>query len=85
MSTRLFFGLVIAATSATVAQVTNSTLNLPPFAPYYLVPLRQDVAGLSIEEDRWPDWTGNYTAPNTYTIQLLQNLKDRTGVAVPFR
>ena len=84
MSTRLFAGLVLATASASVAQV-DSILDLPPFAPYSLQSLPQNLVGMSIEEDRWPDWTGNYTSPNSFTMQLLQNLKDRTGVAIPVR
>lgn len=64
---------VVAASLKGVQAITNSsTLNLPPYRPYFVQKLPQDIAGLAIELDRWPDWTGNYTNPNTFTYQLLQ-------------
>ncbi|KAJ7058749.1 glycoside hydrolase family 79 protein [Mycena amicta] len=39
---------------------------------------------LSIEQDTWTDWAGT-TAPNTYLVNVLNNLKQRTGEPPWFR
>jgi len=49
------------------------------------MPLPQDLCGFSIEPDRWPDWAGNVTHRNDFTYTLLNNLKEKTGVAPRIR
>ncbi|KAH8602060.1 hypothetical protein B0O99DRAFT_499955 [Bisporella sp. PMI_857] len=83
MRTRLF-GCLLAALFLTQTQaaapVTNITLQLPTRTPAWTEPLSPQLAGFSIEMDRWLEFAGYEVGrPNKYFNQLLQNLGERTG------
>ena len=73
----------------TVARaIAQAVLRVSFDRPTYNTYVSTTLAGLSIEGDRWPelarlDW--NLTHPNNYTYTLLNNLKEKTGSAVPIR
>ena len=47
-------------------------------APEGAVTLDPALLSFSIEQDRWTDWAG-LDAPNTFLLNALDNLKQRTG------
>ena len=63
------------------ASVLDLQYTLPPTARS----INGDVAGFSIEYDRFSDWAGNVSARNEFTYALLDNLKKRTGCAPHIR
>lgn len=76
--------LVGRATQSPVS--TNTSITLPASQPAWAEPLSPNLAGFSIEMDRWPLWSGAEVGqPNSFTNQVLQNLADRTGVPPFFR
>lgn len=61
----------------------STTLIVPPCQPAYAEPLDPHLASLSIELDNFPIWTGDKLGEvNNYTVQLLDNLAQRTGRGV---
>ena len=60
--------------------VATTPLNLALKRPDSAKPVPGDLAGLSIEADRFPAWAGNGTERNEFTYTLLNNLKEKTGV-----
>lgn len=69
------------------AQVGGTTyLTVPPYQPLYARPISPDFSGFSFEFSEWPYWAGQAVGqPNKFVLQLLSNLKDRTGVTPPIR
>ncbi|KAJ9112852.1 hypothetical protein QFC19_000407 [Naganishia cerealis] len=59
--------------------MSSNTLYIPPHAPPYATRLSNELLGLSIEGDRFEDWTGPLGQPNTFTHQALKNISDRTA------
>ena len=57
-----------------------SALNVavPPSLPSHSQPLSQTLVSFSIEQDRWPDWTGT-DSQNTFTHTALSNYAALTG------
>jgi hypothetical protein len=78
------FLIVTALAGAALGQSTfdlMTSFKKPPS----VAPLPRGLVGLSIEADRWNDWTGNLTHPNDFTYTLLDNLKKKTGEAPSIR
>lgn len=64
----------------------STTLRIPPCQPGYAEYLDPYLASLSIELDNFPIWTGETLGEvNNFTVQLLQNLAERTGRGVWIR
>jgi hypothetical protein len=62
------------------------TLPGPPSLPFNASsPLHPALASFSIETAFFIEYLGNTSDPNTLTINLLQNLKDRTGTPAEVR
>ncbi|KAF9878229.1 hypothetical protein CkaCkLH20_04267 [Colletotrichum karsti] len=58
----------------------NFTLHVSKQRPEWAEKLSPNLAGFSLEMDRWPDWAGQEVGkPNEYFNQLLRNLGERTG------
>jgi hypothetical protein len=68
-----------------LAQDASVALTVPSNKPTSASPLANDLVGMSLEADRWNDWTGNLTHPNDFTYTLLDNLKQKTGIAPVIR
>ena len=69
-----------AALSVFAAAPTTLTLHGPASLPFNASsPLHPSLASFSIETAFFIEYLGNTTDPNTLTINLLQNLKDRAG------
>jgi hypothetical protein len=62
-----------------------TTIYLPASPPPWAQPLSRELLGLSIEGDRFEDWSGPLGSPNKFTHQVLKNISDRTGVTCPIR
>ncbi|KAJ5826134.1 hypothetical protein N7474_003272 [Penicillium riverlandense] len=77
--------LALAGTITVAHGSTQYTVQYSSSRPEVAVPLPQNLCGLSIEPDRWPDWAGNGTHRNEFTYTLLSNLKEKTGVAPRIR
>lgn len=63
---------------------TTLTVSVPLSAPTSAVTLDPALLSFSLEQDRWPEWvaTGaNSDAPNTFFLNALDNLKQRTGAS----
>ncbi|KAJ2977670.1 hypothetical protein NQ176_g4237 [Zarea fungicola] len=76
---------LITCFSGCVAALESLTI-VPQFArSNAAAPLPNNLIGFSIKSDRWNDWTGRLSDPNKYTYTLLDNLKQKTGVASPIR
>ena len=67
---------VAAAVLSPLASAVN--ISLPLSAPSSSQPLSRTLVSLSIEQDRWPDWTGTKTR-NQFTFNALQNFAELTG------
>mgnify|MGYP006950205281 CR=1 FL=1 len=65
--------------------MTPNSIYLPLAPPSYGQPLSHELLGLSIEGDRFEDWTGPLGHANAYTHQALRNISTRTGVTCPIR
>lgn len=64
----------------------STTLRVSPCQPGYVEYLDPHLASLSIELDNWPIWTGETLGEvNNFTVQLLENLGERTGRGVWIR
>jgi len=76
--------IALRAAADVSAPLYNTTIQIPTQKPPYAEHLSPQLAGFSIEMDRWPDWAGQAVGqPNEYTNQLLRNLGERTG-AMPY-
>ena len=80
--------LVFLCLPSVIAQATATvTISVPPSAPPNSRQLDPALVSLSLEQDRWPDWTAtnapSYDRPNTFFLNALDNLKQRSG-AVPW-
>ncbi|KAH9215802.1 hypothetical protein DL95DRAFT_499780 [Leptodontidium sp. 2 PMI_412] len=72
--------LSVGTTATATPSITNITLQLPTRIPAWTEPLSPQLAGFSIEMDRWLDFAGEEIGkPNEYFNQLLKNLGERTG------
>ncbi|KAJ7494658.1 glycoside hydrolase family 79 protein [Mycena galericulata] len=75
-----------SALSSLAAAPTTLTLHGPASLPLTASsPLNPALASFSIETAFFIEYLGNTTSPNTLTINLLQNLKDRTGTSAQIR
>ncbi|KAJ8521387.1 hypothetical protein ONZ45_g1938 [Pleurotus djamor] len=72
---------VSAATNLPLLKLSGPT-NLPPTASHHLHP---SLGSFSIETAFFVEFVGNVSEPNLLTRNLLQNLKDRTGVPTEIR
>ena len=71
--------LVFLCLPSVIAQATATvTISVPPSAPPNSRQLDPALVSLSLEQDRWPDWVGA-TSPNTFFLNALSNLAQRTG------
>jgi len=82
---RVAFVLCLLSNRLLAQNVAGSRLQFEWSRPSCTMPLPQDLCGFSIEPDRWPDWAGNVTHRNDFTYTLLNNLKEKTGVAPRIR
>lgn len=73
-----FFALLYATSASAI------NVSVPINAPSGAQPLSQTLISFSIEQDRWPDWTG-VNARNDFTYNALKNLADITGVPPKIR
>ncbi|KAJ7212289.1 hypothetical protein GGX14DRAFT_622928 [Mycena pura] len=60
------------------------SISVPSSAPSGSATLSPSLFSLSIEQDAWTDWAGA-TEPNTFLVNVLDNLKQRTGEPPWFR
>ncbi|KAI9152358.1 Polyketide synthase [Paramyrothecium foliicola] len=74
----------IALTVAT-GVVAEANLELNEARPDKALPITGSLLGLSIEADRFPDWSGPFGEQNEFTYRLMNNIKDRTGVPPTIR
>ncbi|TDL29211.1 glycoside hydrolase family 79 protein [Rickenella mellea] len=78
-----FLSVVLLACLSAV-QAQNVPVSVPLTAPSAAATVKQSLMSFSIEQDRWTDWVGT-TTPNTFFINSLNNLKQRSGVPPAFR
>lgn len=57
---------------------TDLVVSVPIIAPSDSQPLVPTLLSFSIEQDRWPDWTG-IDSRNEFTINALETLAQLTG------
>lgn len=79
---------VAVATLVAVAHTCSAIINItiPPYEPKLARIVPKSLVGISIEMDRWIDWSGPAVGePNKLVNQLLGNLANYTGQAVPLR
>ena len=76
---------LILALVASVASAEEVSLQFNFTKPRGTFRLPADLNGFSIEADRWPDWAGRVSDKNILTYNLLDNIKQRTGVAPKIR
>jgi len=72
--------LLSAQFNVALAQGTTASLSvsLPLAAPSSAATLNPDLLSFSIEQDLWTEWAGT-TSPNTFFLNALGNLAERTG------
>lgn len=58
--------------------VSAVDVSVPIFAPSNSQPLSTTLLSFSIEQDRWPDWSGT-SSRNQFTFNALQNFAEITG------
>lgn len=78
-----YWCLVLAAAATCVRAKIELELSLE--MPDTALPIPAGMCGLSIEADRFVDWAGEPGDANQFTYNLMNNIKDRTGVAPPIR
>ena len=72
---RILFFLGLAGALRAAAAIN---ISLPVTPPPNAQPLSRTLLSFSIEQDRWPDWTG-VDARNEFTHAALSNLAQLTG------
>lgn len=75
---RSVFFATAAVSVAFVAAATNVSVDVPVQAPSKSVPLASTLLSFSLEQDRWPDWTG-IDKRNEFTYSALKTYADLTG------
>lgn len=70
--------LFVSSISSTLPYVQAVSVAVPLSPPSSAATLNPALLSLSIEQDRWPDWVGT-TSPNTFFLNALANLAQRTG------
>jgi hypothetical protein len=78
-----YWCLVLAAAATCVRAKIELELSLE--MPDTALPIPAGMCGLSIEADRVVDWAGEPGDANQFTYNLMNNIKERTGVAPPIR
>ncbi|ETS78715.1 hypothetical protein PFICI_08568 [Pestalotiopsis fici W106-1] len=73
--------LALAAATCVRALELELSLEMPDTA----LPLPASMCGLSIEADRFVDWAGEPGKANQFTWNLMNNTKEKTGIAPPIR
>ncbi|KAI0686429.1 glycoside hydrolase family 79 protein [Cytidiella melzeri] len=76
------FAFVLFARLAPCVFAQNTTI--PILAPGDAKALSQNLLGFSIEQDRWPDWSGTHSR-NEFTHNALVNLGQLTGKPTKIR
>ena len=72
--------------AAFIRETPRATIVLPPARPAYAEKVDPHLVAFSIEADRWPDWAGHTIGkPNDFTMQVLKNLAERSGVPCAIR
>ena len=72
--------------TALAAIIGTTFLGVPPYQPLYARYIAPDFFGYSLEFAEWPYFAGQGVGqPNTFFLQLLANIKERTGVSPPIR
>ncbi|EJT96649.1 hypothetical protein DACRYDRAFT_60186 [Dacryopinax primogenitus] len=64
---------------------TPVTITIPSSIPSNAKYSYGSLVGMSIEQDRFPDWAGTLGSPNPFTMTVLQNIVERYGVPPPIR
>ncbi|KZO89617.1 glycoside hydrolase family 79 protein [Calocera viscosa TUFC12733] len=77
--------LLLLPLLGTAAAQTAVTIAVPAAPPAHAQLVPSFPVGLSIEQDRFPDWAGHLGVPNNFTRTLLGNVKDRGGTPPPIR
>ena len=77
MALQLFLAC-LALLPSSQAQVSNASVTVPVFAPPSSQPLSNTLLSFSIEQDRWPDWSG-IDERNEFTHAALTRLASLTG------
>ncbi|KAJ7935439.1 glycoside hydrolase family 79 protein [Mycena leptocephala] len=75
--------LVLLA-SVRAQNASKLSVSVPFSAPRGAPTLSPTLFSLSIEQDAWTDWVGT-DSPNTFLVNVLDNLKERTGQPPWFR
>ncbi|KAF7517705.1 hypothetical protein G7054_g13717 [Neopestalotiopsis clavispora] len=78
-----YWCLVLAAAATCVRAKIELELSLEMLDT--ALPIPAGMCGLSIEADRFVDWAGEPGDANQFTYNLMNNIKERTGVAPPIR
>ncbi|KAF7365406.1 Mitochondrial nad transporter [Mycena venus] len=81
------FGLALVTCFLTLVRAKNASIlsiSIPLSAPQGAPTLSPTLFSLSIEQDGWTDWAGT-DSPNTFLVNVLNNLKQRTGEPPWFR
>ena len=69
---------LVLALVASYVSALNVSVAVSPSLPPHAQPLSQTLVSFSIEQDRWPDWTGT-DAQNNFTHTALSNYAALTG------
>lgn len=69
---------LVACGVRAAGNTTNVNTTVPFFAPDSSQPLSQTLLSFSIEQDRWPDWSGS-TSRNQFTFDALSTFARLTG------
>lgn len=73
-----------SAAPAPAAGVSQLTVSVPLTAPSSAPTLDPALLSFSLEQDRWTDWAGE-SAPNSFFLNALANLEQRTGMTPVIR
>ncbi|KAJ7505507.1 glycoside hydrolase family 79 protein [Mycena galericulata] len=80
----MLLSLALLSVLSTAVCAQTLTVSVPLSAPSGAHTLSPTLFSLSIEQDGWTDWAGTH-APNTFLVNVLDNLKQRTGQPPWFR
>lgn len=70
--------LILLAVTLRLARAQALSVSIPLTPPSSAPTLNPALLSFSIEQDRWTDWAGT-SAPNTFFLNALSNLQQRTG------
>jgi hypothetical protein len=77
---------VLLVSRAISGNITNATVSIEQWQPKYAEKFDPQLPALSIEMDRWFDWSGSTVGqPNTFINTVFGQLKERTGYPMYLR